>query len=50
MSGAIGLPTRAGTSYVTVAGDVDKSDCNAFEPKASGAGVTASSQTAGFAS
>jgi type IV pilus assembly protein PilA len=46
--GAIGLPVRAGTSYVTVAGDTDKSDCNAYRPESSGAGVTAAYQIAGF--
>lgn len=47
--GAIGLPTRAGSSFVTVAGDTDKSDCNAFRPKSTGAEVTAIYQIAGFA-
>jgi type II secretory pathway pseudopilin PulG len=50
MSGPIGLPTRAGTSYVTVAGDTDKSDCNAFRPRASGTGVSALYSDAGFPS
>jgi hypothetical protein len=48
MSGAIGLPTVEGTSYVTVSGDPDKSDCNAFTPKASGSGITAVYQANGF--
>jgi hypothetical protein len=31
-----------------VSGDVDKSDCNASTPTASGAGATADLQNAGF--
>jgi type IV pilus assembly protein PilA len=50
MSGPIGLPTVKGTSYVTVAGDSDKADCNAYRPRASVAGVTASYHSAGFPS
>jgi len=48
VSGPLGLPTKAGTSYVSVSGDVDKSDCNASTPTASGAGATADLQNAGF--
>jgi type IV pilus assembly protein PilA len=47
--GAIGLPTAAGTFYVTVAGDQDKNDCNASTPSASGSGISAVYQTDGFA-
>ncbi len=49
ISGAIGLPTSAGTSYVTVSGDLDKNDCNANTPMASGSQATAVYQIAGFA-
>jgi len=48
VSGPIGLPIRAGTSFVTVSGDTDQSDCNAFTPKATGTGIKASYQIAGF--
>lgn len=50
VSGDLGLPTRAGTSYVTVASDTVQADCNAALPRASGAGSTAQYQIAGFAS
>ena len=50
MSGPIGLPTARGTSYVTGTGDADKSDCNAFRPMATGPGITARFQSAGFPS
>ena len=49
VSGALGLPTRAGTSYVTVAGDTDKGDCNAYRPRAAPSGTKAAYQSAGFA-
>jgi type IV pilus assembly protein PilA len=46
--GSIGLPSSAGTSYVTVSGDVHPADCNALRPMSSGTGTVAKYQTAGF--
>ena len=48
VSGPLALPTKAGTAYVTVAGDTNASDCSASAPTASGSGTTASYQNAGF--
>jgi type IV pilus assembly protein PilA len=48
VSGTLGLPTARGASYVTVSGDPDKGDCNAFSPMATGAGISARYQRAGF--
>lgn len=47
-AGSIGLPTAPGTYYVEVKGDVDKSDCNAFTPKAPGAPGTVQYSTDAF--
>ncbi len=47
--GPIALPTGVGTFYVTVAGDQVKPDCNAAQPMATGSGITARYQEAGFA-
>jgi type IV pilus assembly protein PilA len=48
VSGALDLPTSEGTAYVDVSGDVEKSDCNAATPTASGPDAKARYQVNGF--
>ncbi len=50
VTGAIGLPTVEGTSYVAVTGDGREADCNAYTPLATGSGISARYQASGFPS
>ncbi len=48
VAGTIALPSAPGTSYVTVKGDMTKTDCNAVAPRTNGAPTSMQYLTAGF--
>ncbi len=47
-AGTLGLPSGPGLSYVTVAGDLNPDDCNAYSPKTGGPPDTVQYLTTGF--
>ena len=49
-AGTIGLPSGTGVSYVSVLGDYNANDCNAYSPMTSGSPATVQYSTSGYPS